>query len=194
MPKHSHRLVISSPTNVDDFPTAGWAIQERPIHAIIPGQVNDIIGFDNYYFLHERVLCTRVFSITAVATTINDSACPPGSTEHDDKTGHSCQIPCALYSTFCALVLGLPLDSWEHCRSETAFCNMLLQDLDAILCYEFTWSFMFLKMYQDFSSCDAFLSSWARNGLSRGVNGIRGQTNYPSYSPGSGTQDNALCV
>jgi hypothetical protein len=33
---------------------------------------------------------------------------------------------------------------------------------------KFTWFFVFLKMFQDFSSCNAFLSSWARNGsLSR---------------------------
>ncbi len=49
-------------------------------------------------------------------------------------------------------------------------------------------------MLQDFSSRNEFLSSWAQNGLSRGVNGIKGQTNYPSYSPGSGAQDDALCV
>ena len=60
--------------------------------------------------------------------------------------------------------------------------------------YEFTWSFVFLKMLQDFSSRNAFLSSWAQNGLCWGVNGITGQTNHPSYSPGSEEQDDAWCV
>jgi hypothetical protein len=36
--------------------------KERPIRTVVPGRVNDIIGFDDYYFLHERVLCTRAFS------------------------------------------------------------------------------------------------------------------------------------
>jgi hypothetical protein len=121
MSKHSHCPVISSPMNVDEFPTAGWVTKDCPICTIIPVQVNNIIDFDDYYFLHERVLCTHGFSITAVSTTIDDDASPPGSTELDDETGHNCQMPCALYSTFCALVLGLPLDSWANCRSESVF-------------------------------------------------------------------------
>jgi hypothetical protein len=42
MPKHSHHPTISSPTNVDAFPTAGWATKECPIRAIVPGQVNNL--------------------------------------------------------------------------------------------------------------------------------------------------------
>jgi hypothetical protein len=63
--------------------------KEHPIRAIMPGRVNDIIGFDDDYFLHECVLCTHAFSISAVARTINDGASPPRSTELDDETRHN---------------------------------------------------------------------------------------------------------
>jgi hypothetical protein len=135
MPKNSHRLKTPSPTNVDAFLSEGWAVKEHPIHAVVPGRKNNIIGFNNYYFLHKRVLCTRAFSASAVASTIDDGAFPPGSTELDDKTGHNCQMPRTLYRAFCALVLGLPSESWTNTCSEATFRNMLLQDLDAILHY-----------------------------------------------------------
>ncbi len=44
-------------------------------------------------------------------------------------------MPHTLYRAFCALVLGLLSESWTNTRSEAAFRNMLLQDLDAILHY-----------------------------------------------------------
>jgi hypothetical protein len=44
-------------------------------------------------------------------------------------------MPRTLYRAFCALILGLPSESWMNTRSKAAFCNMLLQDLDAILHY-----------------------------------------------------------
>jgi hypothetical protein len=79
--------------------------------AVIPGRQNDIIGYEDYYFLHKHVLCTHGFSTSAVASTINNGAYPPGSTELDNKTGHNCRMPCTLYRTFCDLVLGLPSKS-----------------------------------------------------------------------------------
>ncbi len=135
MLRHSHCLIISSPTNVDAFPTEEWVMSEHPICAIKPGCVSNIIGFNYYYFLHKCVFCTRAFSTSVVATTINFDASPPGSTELDDETGHNCQMPQALYDTFCAIVLGLPSDSWENHHSESAFRNRLLQNLDTILHY-----------------------------------------------------------
>jgi hypothetical protein len=101
----------------------------------VPGWKNDIIGFNDYYFLHERFLCTCAFSTSAVASMVDDGAFPPGSTELDDETGHNCQMPRTLYHAFCALVLGLPSEFWTNTHSKAAFCNMLLQDLDAILHY-----------------------------------------------------------
>jgi hypothetical protein len=135
MPQNSHRPITPSLTNVDAFLSEGWATKEHPICAIVPGRKNNIIGFDNYYFLHERVLCTCVFSTSAVASTIDSGAFPLGSTELNDKTGHNCQMPRTLYRAFCALLLGLPSESWTNTCSKAAFCNMLLQDLDAILHY-----------------------------------------------------------
>jgi hypothetical protein len=44
-------------------------------------------------------------------------------------------MPRTLYRAFCALILGLPSESWTNTCSEAAFCSMLLQDLDAILHY-----------------------------------------------------------
>ena len=58
-----------------------------------------------------------------------------GSTELDDETGHKCKMPHSLYRIFCTSVLGLPLDSWAITRSEAAFKNLILQDLDAMMYY-----------------------------------------------------------
>jgi hypothetical protein len=40
-----------------------------------------------------------------------------------------------LYRIFCTSVLGLPSDSWAVTRTEAAFKNLLLHDLDAMMCY-----------------------------------------------------------
>ncbi len=39
------------------------------------------------------------------------------------------------YRTFTKLVLGLDDDTWAKYRTESTFCNMILQDLDALLYY-----------------------------------------------------------
>jgi hypothetical protein len=101
----------------------------------MPGWKNNIIGFQDYYFLHKCVLCTRAFPTSAVASTINNGAFLPGSTELNDETGHNCQMPRTLYHAFCALILGLPSESWTNTFPKAAFRNMLLRDLDAILHY-----------------------------------------------------------
>jgi len=103
--------------------------------ATAPGRTGTILGYEDYYFLNEQVLCTRAFSVSAVTTTIDDGASPPGSTELDDETGHNCKMPRELYSTFCTHVLGLPTGSYTAHRSEKTFRNMLLHDIDALLHY-----------------------------------------------------------
>ena len=135
MPKNCHRPKTPSPTNVDAFLSEGWATKEHPIRVVLPGWKNNIIGFDNYYFLHERVLCTRAFSTSAVASMIDNGAFPPG--KHWTWWQNRAQLPNArtLYRAFCALLLGLLPESWTNTCSKAAFRNMLLQDLDAILHY-----------------------------------------------------------
>ena len=125
----------SSPTNVNAFPSEGWMTRTRPIACTVSGRTGDIIGFNDYYFEAERVLCTRAFSISAVGTTVNDGESPPGSTELDDETGHNCKMPHNLYRIFCTSVLGLHPDSWAITRSEAAFKNLILHDLDAMMYY-----------------------------------------------------------
>jgi hypothetical protein len=135
MTKKFHHTKPPSPTNIAAFPSKGWASKENPIMATVSGCNGTIIGYDDYYFHNEQILCTRAFSISAVATTINDGEFPPGSTELDDKTGHNCKMPRALYNTFCIRVLGLPQGSHTIHRSEKTFRNMLLHDIDALLHY-----------------------------------------------------------
>ncbi len=83
-----------SPTNIVSFPTEGWLSTTRPTKCVVPGRINDddIIGSKDYYIKNEHLLCTCAFSIAAVATTIDNGAYPPGSTELDDKTGHNCKM------------------------------------------------------------------------------------------------------
>jgi hypothetical protein len=135
MPKHAHRPKVPSLTIAANFSSEGWVTKERPIRAVVPGQQNHIIGYKDYYFFHKRGLCTHAFSTSAVASTIGDGAYPPGSIELDDEAGHNFRMPHTLYRTFCELVFQLPSESWANTRSEAAFCNMLLQDLDTILHY-----------------------------------------------------------
>ena len=106
--------------------------QRAPHLRCHPWSKKNIIGYKDYYVLHKCVLCTPVFSTSAVAPMIDNSAYPPGSTELDDKTGHNCQMPRTLYRAFYDLVFGLLSESWVNTHSEAAFRNMLLQDLDAI--------------------------------------------------------------
>jgi hypothetical protein len=82
--------------------------KDCPVKCVFSGQIGKVIGYEDYYFENERVLCMRAFSTSAVATTIDDDASPPGSTEHDDDTGHNCKIPKALYKAFCPHVLVYP--------------------------------------------------------------------------------------
>jgi hypothetical protein len=44
-------------------------------------------------------------------------------------------MPHDLYRIFCTSVLGLPSDSWAITRSEAAFKNLILHDLDAMMYY-----------------------------------------------------------
>ncbi len=57
------------------------------------------------------------------------------STELDDETGHNCKMPQDQYRTFSWLVLGLDDETWANHRTESALCNLILQDLDALLYY-----------------------------------------------------------
>ena len=109
--------------------------KDRPIECVVLGRIGKIIGYEDYYFKNKRVLCTRAFSTSSVATTIDDSAIPPGSTELGDATGHICRMRKALYKAFCHHVMGLPSDSWALYQTKTGFGNLIIQDLDAMMFY-----------------------------------------------------------
>jgi hypothetical protein len=138
MPKH-HCSKPPSPTNVDAFLTKGQTTKDRPVKCVFSGQIGKVIGCEDYYFENECVLCMRAFSTSVVATTIDDGASPPGSTELDYDTGHNCKIPKALYKAFCPHVLGLPPNSWASHRTELAFRNLIIQDLDVSYQVMGTW-------------------------------------------------------
>jgi hypothetical protein len=124
-----------SPVTVSHFPTNGWLSDTRPTPCVVHGQLGLIIGYEDYYIHEERVLCTRAFSIAAVATTVDDGASPPGSTELDDESGHNCKMSSENYKSFAQLVLGLNHNTWALHRTERAFRNLLIQDLDTIMYY-----------------------------------------------------------
>jgi hypothetical protein len=109
--------------------------KDCPIECVISGRIGKDIGYEDYYFENKRVLCTRAFSTSTVATTIDHGVFPPGSTELNDNTGHNCKMPKALYKAFCHHVLGLPPNSWASHQTETAFRNLIIQDLDAMMFY-----------------------------------------------------------
>jgi hypothetical protein len=100
MSKSHHYQKPPSLTNVNAFPSKGWALKDQPITAIVPGCIGDVIGYKDYYFLNKRILCTQAFSTTAVATTVDNGATLPGSTKLDSNTGHNCKMPQQLYRVF----------------------------------------------------------------------------------------------
>jgi len=136
MPKSNSRTPKPpSPVNVSHFPTNGWLSNTRPTTCIVSGRIGLVIGFEDYYIHEERVQCTRAFSVAAVATTVDNGAFPPGSTELDDESGHNCKMSGEKYKSFARLVLGLNNNTWALCRTKRAFCNLIVQDLDAVMYY-----------------------------------------------------------
>ncbi len=107
----------------------------RPTKCVVPGRIGQIIGYKDFYFESERVLCIRAFLVTAVSSTIDDGEFPPRSTELDEETGHNCKMTKIQYLDFTRLVLGLDNETWAIHRTESALRNMILQDLDALLYY-----------------------------------------------------------
>jgi hypothetical protein len=127
---------LPSPTNVSNFPTKGWMSTTRPTKCVVPGCIGEIISYKDYYFKNKRILCTRAFSATAIATTIDDSAFfLAGSTELDDEMGHTSKMLRKLYKSFTSLVLGINRNSWAAACTKSAFCNLILQDIDAVMYY-----------------------------------------------------------
>jgi hypothetical protein len=107
----------------------------RSIKCIVSGRIGNIVGYDDYYFEKECILCTRAFSVAVVATTINDGASPPGSTKLDDETGHNCKMSRELNKSFTSLVLRIDHDSWANACTKSTFRNLILQDINAIMYY-----------------------------------------------------------
>jgi hypothetical protein len=57
-----------SPTNINSFPSNGW--MTHPTKCILPGRIGGILGFEDYYFESERVLCTQAFLVDALSTSM----------------------------------------------------------------------------------------------------------------------------
>ncbi len=79
----------------------------RPTTCGVSGRIGTIIGYEDYYLKNERILCTCIFSVAAVATTIDNGASPLGSTELDNEMGHNCKMYKEFDTYFGLLVLGL---------------------------------------------------------------------------------------
>ena len=58
-----------SPTDVNDFLSDRWLTTTCPTKCIVPGQTGNIIGYKDYYFESEHVLCTQAFLVAAASTT-----------------------------------------------------------------------------------------------------------------------------
>ncbi len=97
--------------------------------------ISKIIGYKDYYLENERILCTCVFSIAAIATSINNGAPPPGITKLDDNMGHNCKMSQALYKSCSLMFLGLVHDPWATACTKCTFQNLILQDIGALRYY-----------------------------------------------------------
>jgi hypothetical protein len=101
----------------------------------VSGCIGTIIGYKDYYLKNKCILCTCIFSVTAVATTIDDGASPLGRTDLNNEMGHNCKISKEIYTFFGLLILGLNHDSWATACTEHAFRNLLIQDTNAMMYY-----------------------------------------------------------
>jgi hypothetical protein len=124
-----------SPINLNDFTFDRWMTTTCPTKCVAPGQIGKILGFEDCCFKSKHVLCIQAFLVAAVSTTVDNGESPPGSTELNDKTGNNCKMSKDQYQAFTQLVLGLDDDTWANHRTECAFCNLIIQDLDMILHY-----------------------------------------------------------
>ncbi len=153
MPKSTSRTPKPpSPVTVSHFPTKGWMSSTCPTVCVVPGRVGTTIRYEDYYIHDERILCTRAFSVAAVATTVDDGASPPGSTKLDDESGHNCKMSSKKYRSFAQLILGLNHNTWALARTKRAFRNLIIQYLDAIMYYWDTNSYNMVGM--PMSYCD----------------------------------------
>jgi hypothetical protein len=107
----------------------------RPTTCGVPGCIGTIIRYKDYYLNNKCILCTQIFSVAAIATTINDGASPLGSTELNNEKGHNCKMSKEIYTSFGLLVLRLNHDSWATACTERAFRNLLSHDIDAMMYY-----------------------------------------------------------
>jgi hypothetical protein len=75
MPKYTTKSACPpkapSLTNVNSFPVEGWMTTTCPTMSVVPGRIGKILGYEDYYFKSERILCTRAFSVAAISTTVD---------------------------------------------------------------------------------------------------------------------------
>ena len=64
-----------------------------------------VIGYEDYYIHEERVLCTRAFSVAAVATTVDDGASPQGALNSTTKQATTARCHTATTNPFVDLFL-----------------------------------------------------------------------------------------
>jgi hypothetical protein len=124
-----------SPTKVNSFPVKGWMMTTCPTMSVVPGHIDGILVYEDYYFKSEHVLCTQAFSVAAIPTTVDDGESPPGRTKHNNERGQNCRMTKEQYQAYCRLVLGLNDNTWANYHSKGALRNMIFQDLDAMMYY-----------------------------------------------------------
>jgi hypothetical protein len=129
------KLHLPHPSSLDVLPspTNKWIATTHPIKAWVVGFLGYHISYKHFYFHQSRVLHTKAFATSTIASTVDNGGKPKGSTELNTVCGHNCAMMADEYAIFILLVLGLCLGKQHGTeRSECSFVNMLLKDFVTI--------------------------------------------------------------
>jgi hypothetical protein len=92
----------------------------RPTKCVVSGCIGDIIGYDDYYFENEHILCTHVFSVAALlppSTTVPPLQEAPNLMTRQDTTA-KCPVnftsPSPRWSSELTTILGPTLAPKAH--------------------------------------------------------------------------------
>ena len=131
--KNSLCLLYSHDPDVFSPPTNKWSATTHPIKARVIGFLGYHISYKHFYFHQSRILLTKAFATSTMASTVGDGGISKGSTELDAICGSNCAIEDDKFPTFARLVLGLCLRKQHGTEpKDRSFVNMLLDDFVAI--------------------------------------------------------------
>ncbi len=88
------KIRLPHPCSLDVLPstTNKWSVTTNPVKARVIGYFGYHISYKHFYFHQSRVLLTKAFATSTIASTNGDSGTSRGSTELDAICGSNCTM------------------------------------------------------------------------------------------------------